>query len=84
MSPAVLALASENAPTRTILCAGGGSVEQAHIVLTRGVFVGDADGAAEKIEADWPGIADLAGAVIPEEGWVQGRTELEKRASGDA
>ena len=83
VSPAVLALASENAPTRTILCAGGGSVEQAHVMLTRGVFVGDADDAADRIEARWAEIGDLGGAVIPENAWVQGRTELEKVVPGD-
>ncbi len=84
VSPAVLALASENAPTRTILCAGGGSVEQAHVTLTRGVFVGSGDDAAEQIEARWAEIGDLASAVIPENSWVQGKTELAKGGFADA
>src|SRR6204780_2679507 len=39
VSPGVLALVAEDAPTRTILCAGGGRSEQAHITLTRGIYV---------------------------------------------
>ena len=34
--PAMLVLVSERAPTRTILCAGAGSIESAHISLTQG------------------------------------------------
>lgn len=38
--PAMLVLAHTSAPTRTILCAGAGSFEAAHITLTQGVYVG--------------------------------------------
>src|SRR5690606_32640281 len=41
VSPAVLALVREDAPTRTILCAGGGGFETAHVTLTRGIFLPD-------------------------------------------
>ena len=40
VSPAMLVLASEDAPNRTILCAGAGSFEAAHITLTQGVHLG--------------------------------------------
>src|SRR3569623_19288 len=43
VSPAVLALVGEDAPTRMILCAGAGSFEQAHISLTHGVYLGTGD-----------------------------------------
>jgi len=33
-------LVAEDAPTRTTLCAGAGSVEAAHITLTQGAWIG--------------------------------------------
>ena len=48
VSPGVLALVADDAPNRTILCAGGGAYEQAHITLTRGVFLGTGDDSAEQ------------------------------------
>eukprot|EP01034_Spumella_vulgaris_P017396 gene17396-22186_t len=38
--PAMLVLVAEDAPTRTTLCAGAGSVEAAHITLTQGAWIG--------------------------------------------
>ena len=78
VSPGLLALVAEDAPTRTILCAGGGSYEQAHITLTRGVHVGAGEDAAERVAARWVEIGDGAGAIVPESSWAQGKTELEK------
>ena len=78
VSPGVLALVAENAPTRTILCAGGGSFEQAHVTLTRGIYVGMEDDAAEQIAAHWSEIGDAQGAIVPEGSWAQGKGELEK------
>ena len=40
VSPAVVALVSEDAPTRTILMSGAGSFECAHITMTQGIHVG--------------------------------------------
>ena len=78
VSPGVLALVAEDAPTRTILCAGGGSYEQAHITLTRGIHVGLSDDAGEQVAAQWSEIADSTGATVPQGSWEQGKRELEK------
>jgi NAD(P)-dependent dehydrogenase (short-subunit alcohol dehydrogenase family) len=78
VSPGLLALVDESAPTRTILCAGAGSFETAHVTLTRGIHVGDVADAAEQVEARWAEIGDLEGAVVPESAWAQGKSELEK------
>ena len=78
VSPGLLALVGEDAPTRTILCAGGGSYEQAHITLTRGIHVGAGDDAGEQVAARWAEIADATGAIVPESSWAQGKSELEK------
>ncbi len=78
VSPGVLALVSDDAPSRTILCAGGGAYEQAHITLTRGIFVGTDEHSAERVAENWQAIADRSGEVIPEAGIAQSQMEIEK------
>ena len=78
VSPGVLALVAEDAPTRTILCAGAGSFEQAHVTLTRGVYVGSGEDAAETVAARMSDIGAAEGSVVPENSWAQGKSELEK------
>ena len=78
VSPAVLALVAENAPTRTILCAGAGSFEQAHITLTRGIHVGAGDDAAESVLGALDELGALEGMTIPENGAAQWQLELAK------
>lgn len=82
VSPGVLALVADDAPNRTILCAGAGSFEQAHITLTRGIHVGLHDQAAEEVANNWAAIGDRAGEVVPASGSAQSRIELEKAAVG--
>ncbi|MDQ2857276.1 MAG: SDR family NAD(P)-dependent oxidoreductase [Candidatus Eremiobacteraeota bacterium] len=77
-SPGVLVLVSEDAPTHTILCAGAGSFERAHITLTRGVYIGVGDDAAEHVASRWAEISDDADSIVPESSWAQGKSELEK------
>ena len=76
VSPGVVALASENAPTRTILLAGAGAFEQAHITMTQGIYVGDAPDAADRIEAQWATIRDRAREVVPRSGAAQYNHEV--------
>ncbi len=83
VSPAVLALVAEDAPTRMILCAGAGSFEQAHVTLTRGVHLGRSDDVAERIASHWAEIGDAAGSTVPDAAWAQGRGELEKAGLAD-
>jgi len=51
VTPGLLALVADHAPTRAILCAGGGAFERAHITLTEGIFVGMPEDAAEQVAA---------------------------------
>lgn len=76
VSPAVVALAAEGAPTRTILLAGAGAFEQAHITMTRGVYVGDTPDAAEQVQAQWARIDDRSGELVPESGAEQYKHEV--------
>lgn len=78
VSPGVLVLVSDDAPTRTILCAGAGSFEAAYVTLTPGAFIGDGPGAPEAIVASWPKIVDRSREFVPEAGERQGRLELQK------
>ncbi|RZJ29901.1 MAG: SDR family NAD(P)-dependent oxidoreductase, partial [Brevundimonas sp.] len=71
VSPGVVALASENAPTRTILLAGAGAFEQAHITMTQGVYVGAAPDAADRIEAQWDRVSDRTDEQVPDSGAAQ-------------
>lgn len=82
VSPGVVFLASENAPTRTILCAGAGSFETAHITLTRGVFIGHGDDAPEQIAARFAEISDRTDDMVPGSGAVQGTTEIANAQKG--
>jgi NAD(P)-dependent dehydrogenase (short-subunit alcohol dehydrogenase family) len=78
VSPAVLALVADSAPTRTILCAGAGGFEQAHITLTRGIHLADLDDAPEQLLGSLDQLADLEGMAIPASGAAQGALELAK------
>lgn len=80
VSPAVLFLASENAPNRRILAAGAGGFEVANITLTRGIYaVGD--DAAEQIEAKFAAMVDRTDEQVPQSGSVQAAVELAKHGS---
>lgn len=83
VSPGVVALASEAAPTRTILLAGAGAFEQAHITLTQGVFIGDRPDAADLIEQQWAAIGDRAGEFVPASGAAQYGHEVGRSARSE-
>ena len=78
VSPGLVALVGDDAPTRMILLAGAGSFECAHITMTRGVFVGDAADAAGQVCGRLGEIAARKGEVVPGSGWEQYKLELSK------
>jgi NAD(P)-dependent dehydrogenase (short-subunit alcohol dehydrogenase family) len=80
VSPGVLVLAGDDAPTRTILCGGAGSFEAAYVTLTQGTFFGAGGDVPEEIAAAWPRIIDRSGETIPDGGFRQSEHEL--RAAG--
>jgi len=81
VSPAVLALVAENAPNRTVICAGAGSYEQAHITLTRGIYLGSGGDTAERLLASMRDVGALEAVAIPANGSEQGQLELAKAAA---
>ncbi len=76
VTPGLLALVADDAPTRAILCAGAGSFERAHVTLTEGIFVGQPADAVEQVVDRFGEISDRAGESVPESGSAQGTLEV--------
>ena len=76
VSPALLALVGDDAPTRAIVCAGAGHFARANVTLTRGQFVGGGDEAGERVIAQWEQIGDRTGELIPGYGFMQCEREV--------
>jgi NAD(P)-dependent dehydrogenase (short-subunit alcohol dehydrogenase family) len=71
VTPAVLYLVSEEAPTKTIVCAGAGAYSVAKIIETDGVWLAPADQTPEGIAANWDAITSPEGEVQPQAGFEQ-------------
>jgi NAD(P)-dependent dehydrogenase (short-subunit alcohol dehydrogenase family) len=79
VSPAVVFLASEEAPTRAILCAGAGTFERAYVTLTGGVHLGSGSDVADAVAAHFEtAISDRADEQVPDSGSAQGTNEVGK------
>ena len=74
--PAMLVLVSDDAPTRTVLCAGAGSFEAAHITLTQGEFIGTDAEAPERLAQRLAQVMQRDGEVVPGSGAAQGANEM--------
>jgi NAD(P)-dependent dehydrogenase (short-subunit alcohol dehydrogenase family) len=78
VSPGLVALVGDDAPTRMILLAGGGSFECAHITMTQGIHIGDGDDPAGTLRDRMAEVRAQADQTTPESGWEQPRHELAK------
>lgn len=76
VSAGLLALVSEDAPTRAILCAGAGHFARANVTLTKGAFVGGGDQAPERVFELWDKIGDRTEESVPGYGFAQLEREL--------
>jgi len=81
VSPAVLALVAESAPTRTIVCAGAGSFEAANITLTKGIHLPGNPQSADELVAQWAEVVNRQDETVPAYGFVQSEVELKKAGS---
>jgi hypothetical protein len=61
VTPGVVFLCSEEAPTGAILTAGGGAFALARIYETEGVYLGEGGLSVEEVRDNWGKIADPAG-----------------------
>ena len=82
--PAMLVLAHASAPTRTILCAGAGSFEAAHITLTEGIHVGLGAQAPELLAEQLAQVCDRHNEKVPQSGSAQGTLEVGKALAARA
>lgn len=80
VSPALLALVQEDAPTRAIVCAGAGHFARSYVTLTDGLFVGSGADAGETIIREWDRISDPSGQIVPDYGFAQSEREIASAA----
>ena len=76
VSPGLLPLVSDDAPTRVIMCAGGGHFACASVTLSHGCYVGGGDGAGERVIANWEAISDRMADLVPAYGFLQAEREV--------
>ena len=77
VTPGLLHLVGEDAPSRCILAAGAGGFERAYVTLTQGVHIVGPD-APEQVGARFDAISDRTGEIVPEAGAAQAMLELTK------
>jgi NAD(P)-dependent dehydrogenase (short-subunit alcohol dehydrogenase family) len=82
--PAMLVMVAENAPTRTILCAGAGTFEAAHITLTQGVHIGLGKLAPENLALSLADVTSRTNDQVPMSGSSQGQNEIQKMMAASA
>lgn len=71
VTPAVLYLVSEQAPTRTIIAAGAGCYSVVKIHETRGAYLEPEQQTPEGIAANWDAISNTEGETVPQAGFEQ-------------
>ena len=76
VTPAMLVLAHESAPTRTILNAGAGTFAASHITLTQGVHLGLGDDVPERLAEQLAAVTARDGDKVPGSGAEQGGNEI--------
>lgn len=82
VTPGVMYLVSEDAPTGTILAAGAGVFAVAKIYETEGVFLKEGGISAEEVRDNWAAITDSTGHEAYEQGGGQGGKFMRKVAEG--
>jgi NAD(P)-dependent dehydrogenase (short-subunit alcohol dehydrogenase family) len=76
VSPGLLALVRDDAPTRMIMCAGAGNFAHASITLSKGYYAGTGKDAGEQVIAHWDDVIDRKGEIVPAYGFTQAEREL--------
>lgn len=78
VSPALIPLVADDAPTRMILLAGAGSFEAAHVTMTRGIHIADTAAAGEQLCTRLDELTQRDGEIVPAAGWAQVQLEVSK------
>ena len=76
VSPALLPLLLDEAPTRAIVCAGAGHFARAYVTLTQGRHLGGGADAGERLVRAWEAVSDPEGQLVPGYGFVQAEREV--------
>ena len=76
VSPGLLSLVGDDAPTRFVLCAGAGHFAAAHVTLTEGIQVGAYAQAGEEVVQRIGEVSDRSGEIVPAYGFQQAEREL--------
>jgi NAD(P)-dependent dehydrogenase (short-subunit alcohol dehydrogenase family) len=71
VTPAVLYMVSDDAPNKTIICAGAGAYSVAKIIETDGVWLSPEEQTPEGIAANWASITSPEGEAQPQAGFEQ-------------
>lgn len=76
VAPAVVALCAEDAPTRAIILAGAGRFAQAHVTMTKGVYLIGEEDTTRAVLSNMDRIGDRKGDHVPTSGPEQHRMEV--------
>jgi len=76
VSPGLLALTGENAPTRAILCAGAGHFASAAVTLSQGRYIGGSADAGDQLVRHWDEVTDRVDEIVPTYGFTQAEREI--------
>ncbi|HEY2750641.1 SDR family NAD(P)-dependent oxidoreductase [Phenylobacterium sp.] len=82
VTPGVVFLCSEDAPTGCILTAGAGAFALSHIVETEGVYLGEGGLSVEEVRDSWAKIIDPAGQQAYQAGGEQSAKFFRKMQGG--
>ena len=77
VSPALLPLVVDGAPTRTVICAGAGHFATAAITLSQGRYIGGGEDAGERLIEAWDAVSDQTDALVPNYGFTQAEREVQ-------
>jgi len=78
VTPGLLYLVSEDAPSRVILNAGAGTFARSYVTMTMGTHIGTGADADDQVAAQFEVISDRDEEVVPQSGSEQGRNEVGK------
>jgi len=78
VTPGLLYLVSEDAPSRVILNAGAGTFARSYVTMTMGTHIGTGADADDQVAAQFEAISDRDEEVVPQSGSEQGRNEVGK------
>jgi NAD(P)-dependent dehydrogenase (short-subunit alcohol dehydrogenase family) len=81
VTPAVVFLASDKAPTRCIMNAGAGTFAITHVTMTGGAHLGHAADTPEQIASHFKALSHREGDTIPKSAGDQGTNEMAKRTA---